>query len=225
MRLICYTRCSTAEQASDGVSLQAQREQVEAECDRRGWTLVGFEEDVQSGRSTRRRHGYARALEALMAGEADGMIAASASRLSRSVVDFGRLLDLAERHGFAVVALDLGCDTTTASGRLVANVLAAVGEWEARAIGERTRAALNVKRAQGVRLGRPPKLDPSLRVRIVEMRSRGMTLQRIADLLNREGTAGPHGGRWYPTSVRRVAGVAVPSDRRPRESQLRKPGR
>jgi DNA invertase Pin-like site-specific DNA recombinase len=208
MRLICYARCSTQEQASEGVSLQAQRAAVEAECRHRDWTLVGFEEDAQSGRSTRRRHGYARALEALIAGEADGIIAASASRLSRSVVDFGKLLDAAERHGFAVIALDLGCDTTTAGGRLVANVLAAVGEWEARAIGERTKAALSIKRAQGVRLGRPPQLDPTLRARIIEMRSRGMTFQAIASCLNRSGISGAHGGRWHPTSVRRAAGVA-----------------
>jgi DNA invertase Pin-like site-specific DNA recombinase len=48
-----------------------------------------------------------------------------------------------------VVALDFGLDLSTATGELVANVLAAVAQWEARTIAERISAAMLVKKAQG----------------------------------------------------------------------------
>ena len=77
------------------------------------------------------------------------MVVAKLDRLSRSVVDAGRLLEEA-RRGFNIVALDLGLDLSTPTGELVANVLAAVAQWERRMIGQRTQGeALQVKIAGG----------------------------------------------------------------------------
>jgi DNA invertase Pin-like site-specific DNA recombinase len=205
-RVVGYLRVSTNEQGQSGAGLEAQRRAIVAECERRGWELVRIEEDVQSGRSTRRRPGLARAIEACASGEANGVIAYSASRLSRSVVDFGRLLERAEAEGWNVVALDLGVDLSTASGRLVANVMIAASQWEREVCAERTRAALAVRRAQGVRLGRPESIPPALAARIRHMRHRdGMTLQAICDRLDAEGVATARGGaRWRPGSLQAV---------------------
>jgi DNA invertase Pin-like site-specific DNA recombinase len=51
------------------------------------------------------------------------------------------------------VALDLGVDTTTRAGEMIANVMVTFAQFERRLIGQRTRDALAVKRAEGVRLG------------------------------------------------------------------------
>jgi len=88
---------------------------------------------------------------------------------------------------------------------MIANVLASLAQWERRLISERTRAALQVKRAQGVRLGRPEQIDAALRRRIVRMRRKGSGLSAIAAVLNDEGVPTARGGvRWYPSTVRAV---------------------
>ena len=65
----------------------------------------------------------------------------------------------------------------------MANVLAVFAQFERRLIAERTKAALAIKRAQGVRLGRPASIPDELAKRIVRMRERGLTLQAICDRL------------------------------------------
>jgi Resolvase, N terminal domain len=71
-----------------------------------------------------------------------------------------------EQASRALVALGVGVDTTTPSGELVANVMASVAQWERKAIGQRTKDALAVKRQSGVRLGRPPALSAEVRTYI-----------------------------------------------------------
>jgi len=90
-----------------------------------------------------------------VAGEVTGLVVAKLDRISRSVVDFGNLLAFFEDAEATLVALDLGVDTSTPGGRLVANVLASVAEWERSAIAERTRDALAVRKANGLTVSRP----------------------------------------------------------------------
>jgi len=203
-QVIGYVRVSTEEQGLNGVGLDAQREAIVAECERRGWRLIRIEEDVLSGK-TLRRPGLQAALDACREGEAAGIVVAKLDRLSRSLVDFAGLLTEAQAGGWNVVALDLGVDLSTPSGEFLANVMASAAQWERRIIGQRTREALAVKKKQGVRLGRPQSTSPKLARRIRSMRSRGMTLQAICDKLNAEGVPTPRGGTtWRPTSLRSV---------------------
>jgi DNA invertase Pin-like site-specific DNA recombinase len=142
------------------------------------------------------------ALDAVQSGDADVLVVAKLDRLSRSVADFAALLDRAQRKGWGLVALDLGVDTTTPAGELVANVMAAVAQWERRTIGQRTREGLAAKRASGVRLGRPPVLPAKVVVRIVQERAAGRTLQAIADGLTAAGIPTARGtGPWRSSSV------------------------
>ena len=80
---------------------------------------------------------------------------AKLDRLSRSMTDFTRLMERSWKKGWALVALDLGVDTTTPAGEMIANSVANFSQFERRLIGQRTKDALAVKRAQGVQLGRP----------------------------------------------------------------------
>jgi hypothetical protein len=84
-------------------------------------------------------------------------LAAEGCTYRRSVIDFARVLEEARKRKFNVVALDLGLDLSTPQGELVANVRASVAQWERRIIGVRTKEALPVKKAQGVRISRPPR--------------------------------------------------------------------
>ena len=203
--VVGYVRVSTSEQETNGAGLDAQRAAIERECAHRGWQLLRIEQDVASGKTTKRRGGLERALAVCKSGEATAVVVAKLDRLSRSMLDFAQVLERARREGWSVVALDVAVDTTTASGEMIANVLASLAQWERRLISERTRAALQVKRAQGVRLGRPEQIDAALRRRIVRMRRKGSGLSAIAAVLNDEGVPTARGGvRWYPSTVRAV---------------------
>lgn len=201
-----YVRVSTSEQAQRGVGLDAQRSAIRAECERRGWVLADVLEDAgASGRSIAGRAGLQAALERLEDGEADALVVSKLDRLSRSLLDFAALMERSRRKGWALVALDLGVDTSTPSGEAMANVLATFAQLERRLIGQRTREALAVKREQGVRLGRPAVLDAQVVHQIADLRAAGATLTAIADRLNREGVRTAHGGsRWWHSTVREV---------------------
>ena len=87
---------------------------------------------------------------------------AKLDRLSRSMLDFAALMNAAQKQGWALVALDLGVDTSTPYGEMMANVLATFAQFERRLISQRTKEALAQKRAAGVQLH-----DQSRRIRIL----------------------------------------------------------
>jgi DNA invertase Pin-like site-specific DNA recombinase len=206
MELIGYIRVSTDEQADSGAGLEAQRAAIVAVCKRRGYRLVRVLEDAgASGKSLTGRPGLADALAAVEAGEAAGLIVAKLDRLSRSLLDFAALMERSRRKGWALVALDLGVDTSTPSGEMMASVLAVFAQFERRLIGQRTREALAVKRSQGVRLGRPRSLPDEVRSRIRAEAKAGSSLSAIARELNTDAVPTAQGGkRWHASTVRAV---------------------
>src|SRR5664279_6457890 len=147
-KVIAYLRCSTDEQADSRAGLEAQRAAILAEAQRRGWaeTDLTFVEDAgYSGRNLD-RPGIIAALDALTHRRADTLVVSKLDRLSRSMLDFAGLMDRASREKWALVALDVGVDTTTPQGEMVAAVMAVFAQFERRLIGERTKSALAVKK-------------------------------------------------------------------------------
>ncbi|CAN5199998.1 recombinase family protein [soil metagenome] len=203
--VVGYVRVSTSEQADSGAGLEAQRGAIEAEAQRRGWRLLTIHEDAgTSGKSMNGRPGLSEALSAVEAGEANGLVVAKLDRLSRSLLDFAALMEQARKRGWNLIALDLGVDTSTPSGELMANVLATFAQFERRLIGQRTKDALAVKRAQGVRLGRPREIPEKTIARISELYAAGLSVAAIARRLNEGGVSTPRGGRWHPPGVARA---------------------
>jgi len=82
------------------------------------------------------------------------------------------------RDRWNLVALDLGLDLSTSDGKRVANQFVSVAQWERRLNSERTRA-------QGVKLGTPRTTPAPAVAKITKLRAQGLTLQAIADELNR----------------------------------------
>jgi DNA invertase Pin-like site-specific DNA recombinase len=205
MRVIGYVRVSTDEQMSSGAGLEAQRRAIIAECRRRGWHLVEVIEDAGFSAKDLRRPGVQEALRVLQAGDARALVVAKLDRLSRSMIDFTALMAKAQKQSWALVAVDCAVDTSTPTGEAMANMLATFAQFERRLISQRTREALAVKKASGVRLGRPPVLSTSVVRRIQRQRARGDSLRRIADDLNAAGVPTAQGGaQWYAATVRQV---------------------
>jgi DNA invertase Pin-like site-specific DNA recombinase len=203
MQIVGYARVSTAEQGLSRAGIEAQRAVITAEAERRGWEVVWIE-DVASGRDLA-RPGAECALRMLRRKEAGALVVAKLDRWSRSLPDFAATMQRAKRERWAFVALDLGVDTTTATGRLVANVMASVADWEREMIGQRTAEALAVKKSQGVRLGRPRTMSRKVTQRVLELRAQGLSLAGVAAALNDEGVPTQRGGqRWYGSTVQGV---------------------
>jgi DNA invertase Pin-like site-specific DNA recombinase len=205
LRVLGYVRVSTEEQGKSGAGLAAQRAAIRTACDERGWDLVEVMEDKGFSAKSLERPGITGLLEQLESGGAGALMVAKLDRLSRSLLDFAGLMERARHQGWALVALDLGVDTSTPAGEMMANVLATFAQFERRMIGQRTKDALAQKKAAGVRLGRPRSLSDDVVRRIVDQRASGFTLQGIADGLNLDGVPTAQGGvLWRPSSVRAV---------------------
>jgi len=210
--MIGYCRCSTDEQATSGLGLVSQEATIRAEAERRGWELVAVVADEGMTGKNLERPALRSALEMIAAGQADGLVASKLDRLSRSLIDFTTILAWAKQAKAALVVLDFDLDTSTPSGRLVAQIVASVAEWEAETIADRTRQALAAKRARDGHLGLPAVTDDAaLAGRILAMRAAGLTLQAIADAMNDEKVPTPRGGAlWRPSSVQTVLGYRRP---------------
>jgi DNA invertase Pin-like site-specific DNA recombinase len=197
--VVGYLRCSTDEQAESGLGLDAQRAAVEAACAAKGWTVSEWcvDEGVSGSVAPADRPAMARALRLLDSREAGALVAAKVDRLARDLHDLTGLLRRAERDEWAVVALDLGVDTTTPVGRMLVGILGSVAEWERATIRQRTRDALAAKKAGGARLGRPVSAESApARNRLRELLHDRLPLGTIAATLNAEGYTTPTGLRW-----------------------------
>jgi DNA invertase Pin-like site-specific DNA recombinase len=207
MRVIAYARVSTAEQGADGLGMAAQRTQLAQECHARGLTLLDIEEDVTSGKSTNGRHGLARAMARIAAGEADALMVTKLDRLARSTLDFANILERACREGWALIILELAFDLSAPMGKFTAHIIAAVAQLEREMIGERTKAALAERRRQGLPVGAPVSQamrDPKTLALVKELRAQRMSLRAIAAELSRRGVPAPAGGSWNHESVRKA---------------------
>jgi DNA invertase Pin-like site-specific DNA recombinase len=202
--MIGYLRVSTEEQATSGLGLEAQRDTIQRYADSHGWDVVWYEDAGASAKSLDRP-----ALQAALTRlypkkrDVDGLLVAKLDRLSRSVHDFSGLLKLANARRWSVVAIDLGVDTSTPTGKLVANVMMSVAEWEREIIGARTSAAMQIAKRQGTRFGFPSALPATTGERVLELR-RTMTLAATADALNAEGLTTATGERWSVNTVAKV---------------------
>jgi len=191
---------------------------IEEACEHAGWELVEVVTDRENGGSLD-RPGLSYALERIAEGKARGLVVSDLRRLSRSIVDLGALMEWFRDAQAALIALDLGVDTSTPAGDKLAAALIRLGDWERERIGTRTRRGLAAVRASGRSTGRPAVSDrPQLVERINAMRAAKMTLQAIADQLNTEGVPTLRGGAmWRPSSVQAALGYRRPGARSPRD--------
>lgn len=203
MKAILYTRVSSGEQGLSGLGLEAQAAKCADYASRQGFEVVDTLSEVKSGKSVKARPVLCEALARLKAGEADVLVVAKLDRLSRSLFDFVTLLQRSEREGWSVALLDLGVDTTTPVGRMQAQIVASVAEFERQRISERCAEAAKAKKARGQRVGGVGVTPLSTIEQVVGLRSEGRTLAAIANELNDLGVATGRGGaKWYPSSVK-----------------------
>lgn len=202
---IGYVRVSTSQQANSGAGLTAQRTVIEHTCHHREWQLLDIAEDTVASGKNLKRPGLTTAIERLEAGEASVLVVAKLDRLSRSLTDFAAIMERSQLQGWTIMAGDLDADTSTSKGQAMALTMMSFAQYESNIIGQRTKDALAVKRAEGVRLGRPPVVSAETRALISSLRDTGLSYRAIAAELERQGIPAPRGGKhWHDNTVRRL---------------------
>lgn len=124
-----------------------------------GHEVVGEFVDRQSSRDTRPEK--ERVLGMLRLGMIDGVAFYALDRWGRSMSELVLELEEAVSSGWSLYSMKEQLDLATAAGRFMANMLSAMADFERERIRERTLLGLARARAQGKRLGRPPKKTPS----------------------------------------------------------------
>jgi len=160
-RCAVYTRKSTTEGLeSDFNSLDAQREACEAYVTSQrleGWVLVGerYDDGGFTG-GNMDRPALTQLLTDIRGGRVDCVIVYKVDRLSRSLLDFARLMEVFDLHQVAFVSVTQQFNTATSMGRLVLNVLLSFAQFEREIISERTADKMGAARRKGKLLGATP---------------------------------------------------------------------
>ncbi len=212
-----YIRVSTAGQAKEGVSLEAQGARIRAWCEANGYNLTRILSDA--GVSGKRADKRARLQAALSdACKLRGaLVVYSLSRLARSTKDAISIAERLDRAGADLVSLTESIDTTTAAGKMVFRMLAVLAEFERDLVSERTTAALAHKRGKGERIGTIPYgwrlADDGATLEPIEseqavigdmtvMRKRGSSYRAIAEELTARGVPTKKGNaNWTHQAV------------------------
>ena len=210
---IAYIRVSTMEQATEGVSLEAQQARIAAWCESNGYKLAEVCIDAGlSGSRMDNRPELQRALDAIKKGNA--LVVYSLSRLGRSTKDILNISDLLQIRKADLVSLSEQFDTTTAAGKLMFGMLALLAEFERGLVSERTKMALAQKKANGETYSPVPfgyreeegrlieaEHETRVVVDILQSRKAGRSYSAIAKQLNQEGIPSKRGGQWYASTV------------------------
>jgi site-specific DNA recombinase len=159
-RCAIYTRKSTEHNLDlEFNSLDAQREACEAYIKSQaheGWRLVSdrYDDGAFSGASLERP-----ALQVLLAevraGKIDTIVVYKVDRLTRSLADFAKLVELFDQHGVSFVSITQSFNTTSSMGRLTLNVLLSFAQFEREVIGERVRDKIAASKRKGIWVGGP----------------------------------------------------------------------
>jgi DNA invertase Pin-like site-specific DNA recombinase len=212
VKFVSYLRVSTQKQGASGLGLEAQRAAVVAFIDPASITAEYVE--VESGKRADRPELAKAIAHAKRIGAR--LVIAKLDRLARNVAFVSGLMEA----GVDFVAVDM-----PDANRLTIHIIAAVAEHEARAISERTKAALAAAKARGVVLGgyrgHTPKPDVEALKRAARNRAghalpvaralaaQGLSNKAIARALEAQGVLTPAGAtQWQGTQVKRLLAIA-----------------
>ena len=215
-RAVGYIRVSKEEQC---LGPEAQRAMIGRWCQSNGVELAAtYQEELSGGTALDKRPQLLAALAALAQHDAGVLIVAKRDRLARDTMATGMIERLAERQGARVLSADGVANGEGPEAQLMRGIIDLFAQYERALIRSRTKAALQVKRGRGERVGRVPfgsrlgadgthlEPDPEEQRTIAlvrQLRADGRPLRAIVERLNTDGVPA-RGGRWHLTSVARL---------------------
>ena len=210
-RCAIYTRKSTEEGLDqDFNSLDAQREACSAYVTSQvalGWKLVSrrYDDGGFSG-GTMERPALQRLLDDIKAAKVDIVVVYKIDRLTRSLMDFARIVEVFDGHGVSFVSVTQAFNTTTSMGRLTLNVLLSFAQFEREVTAERIRDKIAASKKKGMWMGGPTPLGYDVRDkhlivndleakqvrRIFDLYLEVGSVSRLKKLLDEEGIVTKH---------------------------------
>ena len=165
VRVAGYVRQSVADNLEFG-SLDAQAEAIRAFARSQrseGWSLISqdYRDDGLSG-GTLRRPGLERLLSDIENGLVDVVVVQRIDRLSRSLLDFAKLMDFFEKNDVAIVSVTQSFNSSNSMGQLTLNILMSFAQFERQMISERTADKMGATRKRGQWTGGRPVLGYDL---------------------------------------------------------------
>jgi len=216
-----YLRKSSVRDLATETAIETQEREVKALAARFGDTDIILRSDWDvsgAGKYTKKRTGYLDLKDAIATGRCTAVYSYSLSRLGRSVRELSDLFDLCNERSVPLRLVVDAVDTSTASGRLLANVLASVAQFESEVASERQKARNTTKRLAGeslrtrARYGEREGDDPDLVLKV--FREQG-SYTRAAKVLNEMGLPARDGKKWWQGSVRLVVKRLDPNIKSP----------
>ena len=218
MKLVGYIRVSSESQ-EDNTSLESQEKRIKSYCDAFAHELVCVFKEVGSGKDVEHRPQFQEALE-VVKNEGDGIVALKLDRIARNCRDVLELVeDTLQPENKTLVLLDLNVDTSTATGKMILTMMAAVAELERSQINERTQGGRKAKAEKGgFAYGSPAfgyqsneerelvkNESEQKTIEIIRRHHKsGKSFQKIADYLNSNNYRTKRGCQWKSNSVKRV---------------------
>ena len=176
-KAIGYIRVSTEQQVDEGVSLEAQKAKIVAWCKANDYDLVNVYMDAGiSGKSMDKRTGLADALKAVKKDMV--LVVYSLSRLARSTQDTLSIADGINKAGADLVSLTERIDTTGAMGKMMFTLMAAFNQLERDVTSERTKTALQHKKAKGEKYSTTPFGYEAIEGRLIEVKAEAQIVAR-----------------------------------------------
>lgn len=220
-RAAAYMRVSTDAQAGpDRYGLDSQRSDIEAYAAANGYELVTWFTDAGLSGSTLERPGLVACMDAAAHKTVDVVIVAKMDRLSRDLMGSLWIRKELLRSDVQVLSVAEPFDAEDPAGRLFMQIVSAFAEFEKSRITDRLSGGRKAKAVKGGYAGgRAPlgytakkgrkvlTIDPAgaLSVqRVFALRSKGLSMGKIAATLNQEGITTAEGTRWYDMTVKRV---------------------
>lgn len=218
-RVAIYARISL-DRSGERLGVTRQVEECRAHAEQRGWTVIEkpYVDNDISAKSGKPRVQFERLLADIASGDVDGLVSVHLDRVLRRVVDLERILNALDSQPTPVQVSFVNAgdlDLTTASGRLLARILASVASAESEQKGERVRSARRQEALSGrahTALGYGYNLDRSLNpyevAVIKDVATRllgGKSLYSIANSLNDDGVPTPGAATWTSRHVTKEA--------------------
>ena len=176
-KAVIYARVSTGSQTTENQLLE-----LRATASRMGYSIVAeFVDNGISGMKTRQdRPALDQLMKSATQRKFDMVMCWSIDRLGRSLQNLVEILNELQAMKIDLFFLQQGMDTSTPSGRMIFSVFGAIGEFERNLIRERVIAGQKRAVANGVKMGRPSKMNDGMRSAIKLLREKGMGIKQIA---------------------------------------------
>ena len=211
VRSAIYTRKSSEEGLDQEFnSLQAQREACEAFINSQrheGWVCqrAAYDDGGFSG-ATMERPALQRLLADIAAGRVDTVVVYKIDRLTRSLADFAKIVEILDQRSASFVSVTQQFNTTTSMGRLTLNVLLSFAQFEREVIGERIRDKIAASKRKGMWMGGVPPLGYRVEDRkLLVIDSEAEIVRSIRAVINVRWRAPGNSGQRFPISAARAS--------------------